>query len=170
MSPKLIVNNFLSADHPCAKHNGGCSQLCLIKPGGYSCLCPREIAGPCQTIPASTLSTTTVSVSLSSSLSLSKVKSSPSQLTTTTPFSSASMSSSVHPTPNFCSVHELCQNGGSCQEDGPSYKCLCIGYFVGRHCSIDISKFSFVIIYKRHSSGCIDFYSTIANPTCEHPY
>ena len=152
MCSELTAINFLSADHPCANHNGGCAQLCLLKPGGYTCLCPIEIDGSCQTIPTSTISTTSMSVSrsstenqISASPSLSKAKSSPPQLATTTPLSSAPISSSAHPVREFC-FHQFCENGAICQEEHHGYKCLCIGYFIGRNCSIDISTFCFVKI------------------------
>ena len=28
----------------CSANNGGCSHLCLLKPGGYACACPTGIA------------------------------------------------------------------------------------------------------------------------------
>lgn len=30
-------------DHPCSSSNAGCSHLCLLIPGGYSCSCPDHL-------------------------------------------------------------------------------------------------------------------------------
>ena len=35
--------NVLSGSQLCSKNNGGCSDLCLLKPGGYQCTCPTGI-------------------------------------------------------------------------------------------------------------------------------
>ncbi|XP_015752720.1 PREDICTED: low-density lipoprotein receptor-related protein 4-like [Acropora digitifera] len=32
-----------SGSHLCSKNNGGCSDLCLLKPQGYQCACPTGI-------------------------------------------------------------------------------------------------------------------------------
>lgn len=206
-----MLNHFVSGDHPCAKHNGGCSHLCLIKPGGYRCVCPGGITKSCQATPTSTLpkasilvsvtpresqgsavlsrtpsvttaamtsqvmssifpsveafstsalstqssqvSTTatsfmssssfyaTSSVGVVTSSSHSAVKSSASSLKPTKHFSNSFPSSSIYSIPNYCSIHQPCENGGSCQAEGLGYKCVCTRYFIGRHCSIDISKF-----------------------------
>ena len=34
---------YILVQHPCHQNNGGCSYLCLLRPGGYSCACPDLI-------------------------------------------------------------------------------------------------------------------------------
>ena len=33
-----------SGSHLCSQSNGQCSDLCLLKPGGYQCACPTGIS------------------------------------------------------------------------------------------------------------------------------
>ncbi len=36
-----IVSNTITDINECLKHNGGCEQRCVNKPGSYSCECKR---------------------------------------------------------------------------------------------------------------------------------
>ena len=38
-----LFHKLLSVKTGCHNNNGGCSHLCLLKPGGYSCACPTGI-------------------------------------------------------------------------------------------------------------------------------
>ena len=41
----LVVSKFaLLGSNSCSTNIGGCSHLCLLKPGGYVCACPTGIA------------------------------------------------------------------------------------------------------------------------------
>ena len=96
---KLVVFffSFSLVDHPCAKNNGGCTHLCLIKPSGYQCACPTvfEDVGPCS---------------------------------------------------NHCKL-EPCKNDASCEMIGSDYKCHCVGYYGGKTCSVDISKYDLLYLH-----------------------
>ena len=38
-----ILNIASPSDHPCSLSYGGCSHLCLLRPDGYRCSCPRNL-------------------------------------------------------------------------------------------------------------------------------
>lgn len=88
-------------------------------------------------------SLTTPYLSLVISSTSSKVNSSPTKRAPTTTSFVNSISTTTTSITDYCSTHDPCENGGSCQVDGLSYICVCIEYFFGQHCSIDISEFLF---------------------------
>lgn len=92
---------------------------------------------------SSSSSVTTPHLSVAISSTPSKVYSSSTNLAPTTTSSFNSISATPTPITDYCSTNDPCENGGSCQMDGPSYRCVCIQYFHGQHCSINYSEFLF---------------------------
>ncbi len=86
-------------------------------------------------------SSSTPYASMAISSTFSKVNSSTTHLAPTRTSFFNSVSTTTPPITDYCSTHEPCENRGVCQVDGLSYKCVCTEYFIGQHCSIDISKF-----------------------------
>ena len=39
----IIIYFLFKGSHSCSQNNGMCSDLCLLKPGGYQCACPTGI-------------------------------------------------------------------------------------------------------------------------------
>lgn len=88
-------------------------------------------------------SSSTPDASMAISSTSSKVNSPTTHLSPTRTSLVNSVSTATSPITDYCFAHEPCENGGICQVDGLSYKCVCKEYFIGQHCSIDISKFLF---------------------------
>ena len=93
---------------------------------------------------SSSLTTPYLSMAISSTTS--KVYSSLTKLTPTTTSFVNSISATTTTVTDYCSTNDPCENGGSCQMDGPTYTCVCIEYFHGKHCSISYSEFLLVIL------------------------
>ena len=42
--PSVMIITVLSSENPCSSSSGGCSHLCLLRPNGYLCSCPDQLA------------------------------------------------------------------------------------------------------------------------------
>ena len=132
---------FNAADHPCAKNNGGCTHLCLIKPSGYQCACPTVIKDkrPCSTSlitqPSSTIKPPTAAQCACPTVTKDKIPSSTSLVN-----QSSSTIKSPTAASDYCKRLHPCDNEGTCKTIGNDYKCDCVGYYGGKTCSVDFSK------------------------------
>ncbi|XP_078605134.1 vitellogenin receptor-like isoform X4 [Branchiostoma floridae x Branchiostoma japonicum] len=98
-----------SAPNPCS--SAPCSHMCLLKPGGFSCLCPKGY----EFIPGS------------------RARCTPTVLTTSTPVTQPSRIEVSPGIPDGC-IHGYCLNGGTCMVIDGWVECRCHPGFTGLHC------------------------------------
>ncbi|XP_048587258.1 uncharacterized protein LOC5508390 isoform X2 [Nematostella vectensis] len=116
--------------HPCNTHNGFCSHLCLLKPGGYSCACPENVVSGCHVTPTATLpSPTSIAPTPTSTVLPTVTTGPPTKRPPTKRPPTSPLKGSCDPNP--------CQNSGVCKLGETSgsigefgYKCYCADWFV----------------------------------------